>query len=108
MLNKLLPPAKGPETILGHGANLAGFGPGPGREQLMRIVVLVPCFLLLAIAARADDDLTVLKPGPDGASPRSMLSKYLNGEAGKAFEARRAAVSALKTPDDLARRQREL
>ena len=37
-----------------------------------------------------------------------MLSKFLNGEAGKAFDARRAAVAALKTPDDVARRQREL
>ena len=37
-----------------------------------------------------------------------MLSTYLKGEAGKAFDARRAAVAAIKTPDDLARRQREL
>ena len=37
-----------------------------------------------------------------------MLSSYLKAEAQKAFDARRAAVAALKTPDDVARRQREL
>ena len=35
----------------------------------------------MAVAAAADEDLTVLKAGPDGGSPRAMLSKYLNGEA---------------------------
>ena len=72
---------------------------------MMRASIKV-AWLLMTVSAAADDDLTVLKAGPDGSSPRSMLSKFLNGEATKAFEARRAAVSALKTPDDLARRQR--
>jgi len=62
----------------------------------------------MTFTAAADDDLTVLKAGPDGGTPRTMLSRFLNEEAKKAFEARRAAVSAVKTPDDLARRQREL
>ena len=73
----------------------------------MRSLILVPC-LLMTFTAAADESLTVLKAGPDGGSPRTMLSRYLNAQAGKAFEARRAAVAALKTPDDLARRQREL
>ena len=73
----------------------------------MRSLILVPC-LLMTFTAAADESLTVLKAGPEGGSPRTMLSRYLNAQAAKAFEARRAAVAALKTPDDLARRQREL
>ncbi len=74
---------------------------------MMRASIKV-AWLLMTVSAAADDDLTVLKSGRDGSSPRTMLSKFLNGEATKAFEARRAAVSRLKTPDDLARRQGEL
>ena len=74
----------------------------------MRYPTLLACLLLMAASASADDDRAVLGPGPDGASPRAMLSTFLKGEAGKAFDARRAAVVAVKSPDDLARRQREL
>ena len=64
----------------------------------MRSPTLLAGFLLaMASAAGADD-----------ASPRSMLSAFLKGEASKAFDARRAAVAAIKTPEDLARRQRDL
>src|SRR4051812_10865032 len=90
----------GRQVLPGRQARAAGVG------SPMRFAMLVP-FLLLAGTASADD-LTVLKAGPDGGSPRAMLSEYLKKEAGKAFDARRAAVAALKTPDDLARRQREL
>lgn len=37
--------------------------------------------------------------------PRKMLYTYLQGECGKAFESRRQDVAALKTEDDLRRRQ---
>jgi dienelactone hydrolase len=37
--------------------------------------------------------------------PRKMLYTYLQGECGKAFEARRQDVAALKTEEDLRRRQ---
>ena len=129
MLNSLLPLAKGRETILDHGtdgssAGVAGDNEGesplgprldgdwswhrePGRENPMRFPTLL-AYLLMTITATADDELTVLRDGPGGGSPRTMLSKFLNGEAGKAFDARRAAVAALKTPDDLAGRQREI
>jgi murein DD-endopeptidase MepM/ murein hydrolase activator NlpD/dienelactone hydrolase len=73
----------------------------------MRFPTILAC-LLMTITAAADDDLTVLRGGPDGSTPRAMLSVHLKEVAGKAFDARRAAVSATKTPDDLARRQREL
>src|SRR3954454_18212402 len=73
----------------------------------MRSLILVPC-LLMTFTAAADESLTVLKAGPDGGSPGTMLSRYLKAQAGKAFEDRRAVVAPLKTPDDLARRQREL
>ena len=66
---------------------------------------------LLAFSWRctaADEPLNVLEEGRDGGSPRTMLSRYLNQEAGKAFDARRAAVSAMKTSDELAKRQRDL
>src|SRR5256885_165046 len=59
----------------------------------------------MALTAAADD-LTVLEAGPDGGAPRTMLSKFLKGEASKAFDARRAAGSSLKTPDGLVRPER--
>src|SRR5687768_390387 len=74
----------------------------------MRFLTLLAYLLMSFPAARADWDLTVLEDGPGGGSPRTMLSRFLNGEAGKAFDARRTAVSRVKTPDDLAGRQREL
>jgi len=37
--------------------------------------------------------------------PRKMLTAYLQGECGKAFEARRRDVAALKSEDDLRKRQ---
>ncbi|MBV8879958.1 MAG: acetylxylan esterase [Planctomycetaceae bacterium] len=40
--------------------------------------------------------------------PRKMLYAYLQGECGKAFEARRRDVAALKTESDLKRRQESL
>ncbi|AMV36053.1 serine hydrolase [Planctomyces sp. SH-PL62] len=71
----------------------------------MPISILLPC-LLLAIAP-ADAPPPVLDEARDG-PPRAMLSRFLNGEAEKAFDARRAAVAAIKTPDDLVRRQVDL
>ncbi len=73
----------------------------------MRFSILGAC-LLVTIPAAAQEDLTILKAGPDGGSPRAMLITYLKAEAQKAFEARRAAVASLKLPEDVARRQRDL
>ena len=60
---------------------------------------------LLIAAAPADDELRVLG---DARQPRKMLHAYLLGEAGKAFDARRTTVAALKTPEAWRHRQEEL
>ncbi len=65
---------------------------------------LIAALLLLSAG---QEDLTVLKPEA-GRSPRKMLYAYLDGEAGKLFDARRQAVAALKTPEDVRRRQEDL
>jgi cephalosporin-C deacetylase-like acetyl esterase len=57
--------------------------------------------------ALAQDELTVLKQTPD-VPPRRMLRTYLLGEAQKHFDARRKAVAALKSPEDIHKRQRVL
>ncbi|HEY8505480.1 MAG TPA: hypothetical protein VIL46_12930, partial [Gemmataceae bacterium] len=62
---------------------------------------------LLAAPAFAQDDLSVLRPDKDDVPPRKMLYEYLRAQAAKHFEARRKAIAAIKTPDDLRRRQHE-
>jgi dienelactone hydrolase/pimeloyl-ACP methyl ester carboxylesterase len=59
----------------------------------------------LIVALFVLQDLTVLKPEDE---PKKMLYKYLEAECGKHFEARRKAVAALKTPEDVAKRQADL
>jgi dienelactone hydrolase/pimeloyl-ACP methyl ester carboxylesterase len=68
---------------------------------------IIVILLVVAAPAAAADDLTVLKADGDNAPPR-MLRAYLLVEAQKAFDARRAAVAALKTPEDVQKRQKEL
>ncbi len=64
--------------------------------------------LLASNLTPAQDDLTVLKPDPHDVPPSQMLHAYLKAEAQKHFDARRAAVAALKTPEDVRKRQQEL
>src|SRR5438094_9187179 len=54
------------------------------------------------------DDLTVLRPDKDEPPPQKMLYRYLQAEAQKHFDARRKTIAALKTPEDVYRRQKEL
>jgi dienelactone hydrolase len=61
--------------------------------------------LLTALLFLLQDDLTVLKPEDQ---PRKMLYKYLESECAKRFEERRKVVAALKTPEDVKKRQDEL
>jgi cephalosporin-C deacetylase-like acetyl esterase len=61
--------------------------------------------LTVAAVAPAQETLPVLDPATQ---PRKMLYRYLLGQAGKHFEARRQAVAAVKTPADLRRRQKKL
>src|SRR5438105_8040764 len=58
--------------------------------------------LLLALA---QEDLTVFKPGDQ---PRMMLATHLQAECGKFFDERRKTVAAIKTPEDLRKRQETL
>ncbi len=60
---------------------------------------LIPLVVLIAATLRADE------PMP---ASREMLHDYLRAEAQKHFDARRKVVAALKTPDDVRRRQDEL
>lgn len=68
-------------------------------------VFLAAFSFLFPMLLRAADDLTVLKPGPNDAPPNQMLYTYLLGQARKHFDARRQAIAALKTPEDVQRRQ---
>jgi len=61
--------------------------------------------ILTALLFLIQDDLNVLKPEDQ---PRKMLYKYLEAECAKKFEERRKAVAALKTPEDVKKRQDEL
>src|SRR5689334_638874 len=72
-----------------------------------------PCLTVLALltcaaAAPAQEDLKVLKADAGEVPPPKMLYAYLQGQARKLFDARRQAVAALKTPEDVRKRQQEL
>jgi dienelactone hydrolase/pimeloyl-ACP methyl ester carboxylesterase len=71
---------------------------------------LLPFAVWLAFAAplAAQEDLTVWKPGSAAVPPAKMLYTYLQAEAQKHFDARRQAVAALKTPEEVKRRQEDL
>ncbi len=72
----------------------------------MRPGILALWFIVIAPVA-AQDDLSVLRP-EDEAAPRRMLRAYLLSQAQKQFDARREAIAALKTPEDVSRRQQTL
>src|SRR4051794_18670136 len=71
------------------------------RLALLALVALVP-----ALPSAADD--AVLTPGPGETPPRTMLHAFLLAECKKPFDARKAAVKKLKTPEEVAARQKEL
>ncbi len=81
------------------------------------LIFVVPALLAIALSpAMADDgtprsaDLRVLEPAGTAAypSPRAMLNSYLLGKAREHFDARRKAVAALRTHEDVAARQKAL
>ena len=82
------------------------------------LCVLMGFLSFLSLPAIADDgplkpsDLQVLKPvGIDGADPtpaHGWLYRDLVKQAQGHFSARRRAIAAIKTPEDIARRQKEL
>jgi dienelactone hydrolase len=61
--------------------------------------------LAAVLLALQSDDLSVFKPEDQ---PRKMLYSWLQAECGKEFDARRKAVAALKTPEDVKKRQEML
>src|SRR4051794_22740917 len=74
-----------------------------GRCHLAFILALVWWGIAPAGDARA-----ALPAEAGTAPPAKMLYAYLQAEAQKHFDARRQAVAALKTPDDVKRRQESL
>jgi dienelactone hydrolase len=64
--------------------------------------------LTLALPCAADDDLAVLKPTPGAPAPNAVLNYYLNEQARELLEARRKAVAALKTPEEIVEREKQL
>jgi cephalosporin-C deacetylase-like acetyl esterase len=73
----------------------------------MRLVALA-VLLTIPHFATAQDDLTVITPDSTSPPPRKMLEAYLQARAKERFDARRQAIAALKTPEDIKRRQREI
>ncbi len=74
----------------------------------MRISPWILSLLLLSPAViQADENLNVL-PADKDHPPRRMLHDYLLAQAQKHFDARRAAIAGLKTPEDVAKRQQQL
>src|SRR4029453_6778040 len=82
---------------------LCATGADPMRTPLAAVLLL----LLFSLLAHADE-LTVLTEDLVGCPPREMLHRYLLKECQKHFDARRQAIAALKTPEDVKRRQQEL
>lgn len=70
------------------------------------LALLTIAFLSGAVVAA--DDLTVLKPDAKGTSPRKLLNVYLLAECDKHFATRKAEIEKLKTPEDVAVRQKVL
>jgi cephalosporin-C deacetylase-like acetyl esterase len=66
-------------------------------------LILSMLFFCITPFARAQTDWAVLDAKTD--APRKMLHRYLLAEAQKHFDARRAEIATLKTPDDVRKRQ---
>lgn len=73
----------------------------------MRRVALLAAVLFSGTVVAADD-LIVLKPAPGETPPRKLLHTNLLAECDKHFAARKAEVEKLKTPADVAARQKAL
>ena len=82
------------------------------HHAVSRRLLLAGLMLLLFVAgaalANADEDLAVLSPDAGGVAPSSMLHAHLMGQTKVLFDERRAAIAALKTPESVRDRQRDL
>jgi dienelactone hydrolase len=75
---------------------------------MSRLLVAALLFATAALGFAADEDLTVLKPGPKDTPPRKLLHTHLIAECQKHFAERKASVEKLKTPEEIAARQAHL
>ena len=83
---------------------------------MLRASLLIGMVVAFSPAAGAAEepsqslDLHVLKPAGDAQTPpaHEMLHRYLLDQARQQFDARRKAIAAIKTPEDIARRQKAL
>ena len=83
---------------------------------MLRASLLIGVVLAFSPAAGAVEDppsaldLRVLKPEGDAQLPpaREMLHRYLLAQARQQFDARRKAIAAIKTPEDIASRQKAM
>src|SRR5438132_14212845 len=76
-------------------------------QNAMRDLIVGATCILASLgpgALRAQEGL----PAKEELAPRQMLYRYLLARAQKHFDARRAAIAALKTPADIQDRQRQL
>jgi cephalosporin-C deacetylase-like acetyl esterase len=78
------------------------------RLTAVLAIVVASSLPAVAQAQALDAGLTVLEPREGAAAPRRMLSSALLGQANALFEARRKAVAALKTPEEIGLRQQAL
>ncbi|HEY2159614.1 MAG TPA: acetylxylan esterase [Isosphaeraceae bacterium] len=74
---------------------------------MRRIGLSALALIALAATTRADN-LDVLPREPGDPRPAKRLDVYLQAQAKVHFDARRAAVAAMKTPEDVGRRQAAL
>lgn len=79
---------------------------GSGRGR-WRTVWLLAWLILAPGWVAAEDDLNVLAPSTED-PPAGRLYKWLQGQAKIRFDERRQAIAALKTPEDVQRRQQKL
>jgi cephalosporin-C deacetylase-like acetyl esterase len=70
----------------------------------MRSLAVVSALLVSGVAA-GQEKLQILSPEPE---PRKMLYGFLLGEAQKHLDVRKKLVAALKTPEEIHKRQEEL
>jgi dienelactone hydrolase len=71
----------------------------------LRTAVVVVILFACGTMGAAQTEFNVLPKDTESVPPRKMLNAYLLAETQKHFDARRAEVAKLKTPDDVRKRQ---
>src|SRR4051794_20784442 len=71
------------------------------RRRTMRASWLLGCLLTGFVTFGAS-------PVRSDENPREMLHRYLIEQARQQFDTRRKAIGAIKTPDDISKRQKEM